>query len=418
MAAFTIDSGLQAALDKASYPFREQAQKIMHTASPILDILAKKKKKALSLDKNDPGTDDKFSGFDTFYGTDVEEPVYIGSLQSAADLAAKKKGIFVTDGDEVKPENTDTSAIWAKWSKADIGAAMQLTLTEQQKIEQFVRNKTIQGIVNLLDQKWGMWVEELKYQIADAIYNGQGASASPRPELEGLSKIHDSSYAYGLSASDFAAFPNWNSFYYDLEQLGGSLSSFLGYTTKTQLDSVAELISTTNSQRPGSPIIIDMLRRFIQVLRAYNRGKAPDIITCRRSMLDMVRDAAYSQDATAFAYGTNTYTAKQFADMGYEDAFDIGGQGTVIIADDTSILRAGSKTINFTAPDGVFDFHYLDDYRFKANDLNNFKITDWEPIPGRYNVMQKIITASVVFYNIRRDRCARLKLPDAFSSAS
>lgn len=417
MAGFAIDSGLQAALDRASYPYREQAQKLMHTASPILDILGKKKKKAMSLDKNDAGTDSKIGGFETFYGTTVEEPVYIGSLQTAAELAAKKKGIFITDGDEVNPENTNTDSIWASWDKADIGAAMLLTLTEQQKIEQFAHNKTISGIVNLLDQKWAMWVEELKYQLADAVYNGQGASASPRPEIEGLTKIHDSSYAYGLSASDFAAFPNWTSFYYDLEQLGGTLSSFLGYTNKTQVDTLGELISTSGSQRANVPVVIDILRRFIQVLRAYNRGKAPDIITCRRSMLDMIRDAAMTQDAASFLAGNSSKKAEEFADMGYPDAFEIGGSGTVIIPDDTSILRAGSKTINYTAPDGVFDFHYLDDYRFKANDLNNFKITEWEPVPGRYNLMQKIITASVIFYNIRRDRCARIKLPDAFTSA-
>jgi hypothetical protein len=200
---------------------------------------------------------------------------------------------------------------------------------------------------------------------------------------------------------DISKYPFWQTMYFDLTNGATSTGGQLGYTTYTNIDTRAELISATNSQTAGKPIILDIISRAARKMGW--QWSTPSVMVTSPNIWDAVVDAKTSLALGNSSAGYNNQFLKDLIDKGFgSDVKVTEVDGIPIVCDDTKYKDPATFADLQICPDNRIFLFNLDSLDANVNDANNWLDSGWKEVNSVYNTWYRTITATLQIYARKR----------------
>lgn len=317
------------------------------------------------------------------------ESVITGKTENntAAQNAALIKKVFVNDGDAKVALNGGGYAM-GRIKNAHVGSRVMVTKREYEDAM-----KVRGALSKLVTMKLKDWSDGVMLGILYGIFNGLGSTVTPE-ELTGFAMIFNNALSYGgISITDY---PWYKSKVWNLQNVG--TTPVWGYGTLANIDTRAEIISTTNSMTPNLIIIFDWLRNAIRELSIG--GDKPDLILVNRKIFEFL-DAANE----ARMQGKNW--ANYQPDPIYNGFNGFKFDGVNIMCEDS----------RFGIQDGGYDLMpenqiYVLNTKYLHFALDPIKPTPLAPIEGQWNVEASDMSGAVNMWSDDITRQGCIVLPD------
>lgn len=344
-----------------------------------------------SILKVSEGSDKPVTSIKTFEGRDVKIPI----AANYPVTYANRSKFNISHGDIKLPEQ-EKNLIHATIDAVDKAFTMGIYTYDLQ----LLKNKGMQGYVDWIKNYWTDTMYGQGISMLDSIYNGLGASAINA--ITGLTRPDFIGMATAISNSSYGgkAYTDW--YEWQGQSFDASSGTIFGLAQATLLDTIAHATTPSTSGNIGTlnAPFFNLIQSALEKTKQFSKSKR---------MVVILHPAVYqylwlpSLEANIAGAKVSTSQMKMKETVGVERSATFMIDGTPVYKEDASLPTASiGSAPTYIFPSNKIYIVDLDSWNLEAESSNNFVVSDWEPVQGQYNSLQKSVSSTLLFYTTHR----------------